>query len=151
MRAPALGALFGSVLALAVGVGPAAAQWENIETVEGAYGEEMTLTKRPHGVAEGLSVRALAIAHSDTTRWAISLIGAAPDDSISIAYGDESLRILDVQHPNDGIGPTKVFVPQEAFLTMAETQTVTLRVGDVTTGLPEQLRQEMEEIFRRAS
>jgi hypothetical protein len=146
-----LGALLGSVLLLAIAAAPATAQWENIETVEGAYGSDMTLTERPHSVAEELSVRALAIGRSDTTRWALSLIGASLDDTISVAFGDESLPVQDIQRPSGGVGPTKVFVSKEAFLTMAETQTVTLRVGDVTVTLPEQLRQEMEEIFRRAS
>jgi hypothetical protein len=151
MLVRALGVVLGSVLLLVVGAVPAAAQWENIESVEGPYGSDMTLTKQPHGVAEGLSVRALAIGRSDTTQWALSLIGAAPDDDISVAFGDESLPLQDVQRPSDGVGPTKVFVSKEAFLTMAETQTVTLRVGDVTAALPKQLRREMKEIFRRAS
>jgi len=145
------GAVLGGLLLLLSAAGPAAAQWENIETVEGPYGEEMTVTKRPHAVAEGLSARAMAIARPDTTRWALSLIGTSPDDSLSIEYGDESLSILDIQHPDDGVGPTKVFVSQEAFLTMAETQTVRLSVGSVTAQLPDQLRQEMEEIFKRAN
>lgn len=145
------GVLLGGILFLAMGAIPAAAQWENIETVEGPYGEEMTLTKRPHGVADGLSVRALSISRSDTTRWAISLIGASPKDPLAITYGDESLSIQDVQSPSDGVGPTKVFVSAEAFLTMAETQTVTLRVGDVTAALPDQLRREMKEIFERVN
>jgi hypothetical protein len=32
---------------------------------------------------------------------------------------------------------------------MAETETVTLRVGDVETSLPSQMRQEMAEIYKR--
>lgn len=146
-----LGVFLGGILLLTMGAIPAAAQWENIETVEGPYGMEMTLTKRPHGAAEGLSVRALAMARADTTRWAISLIGAVPDDTLAITYGDESLSIQDVQSPSDGVGPTKVFVSAESFLTMAETQTVMLRVGDVTTALPDQLRREMKEIFERVN
>jgi hypothetical protein len=42
-----------------------------------------------------------------------------------------------------------VFVSKETFLTMAETAAVRLRVGDVTTGLPPDLRREMEEVFER--
>ncbi len=150
MFARVFNVLLGAVLLLAFGVGSAAAQWENIEMVEGSYGKDVTLTQRPHGVAEGLSARALSIARSDTTQWAISIIGASPEDTISISYGDEPLPIRDIQAPSDGVGPTKVFVSKETFLTMAETQSVTLRVGDVTTAFPEQLRQEMREIFRRA-
>lgn len=149
MFARALGLLLGGALLLTVGVVPAAAQWENIETVEASYGKTVTLIQRPHGVAEGLSARALSIARSDTTQWAISLIGASPKDTISITYGDEPLPVRDIQFPSDGVGPTKIFVSKETFLTMAETKTVTLRVGDVSATLPDQLRREMKEIFRR--
>ncbi|PQJ36379.1 hypothetical protein BSZ35_08360 [Salinibacter sp. 10B] len=127
---------------------PAAAQSENVTTVEGADGEQMTLTAQPHSVADGLSVRAMGIEATDTaTRWVLSLIGADPEDEISLTYGDQSLRILEVNRPDDGVGPTKVYVTQEDFLTMAETGTVTLTVGDVSTTLPEQLRREMRMIF----
>jgi hypothetical protein len=143
------GALLGSLLLLLSAAAPAAAQWENIETVEGAYGEQITLTRQPHSLADGLSARALGVAAPDTTTWALSLIGAAPDEEITVTYGGEPLPILDVQRPDDGVGPTKVFVPEEAFLTMAETETVTLRVGDVETSLPSQMRQEMAEIYKR--
>jgi hypothetical protein len=144
-----LGLLLGSVLFTLIGTVPAAAQWENIDTVEGAYGEEITLTEQPHGVADGVSVRALGIAAPDTTKWALSFIGAAPEDTISVTYGGEPLSILQIQRPDDGIGPTKVYVSEEAFLTMAETETVTLRVGDARVSLPAQLRREMTEIFKR--
>lgn len=150
MFARVFGVLLGGALLLTVDVAPAAAQWENIEAVEGSYGKTVTLTQRPHGVAEGLSARALSIARSDTTQWAISLIGASPEDTISITYGDEPLPVQDIQPPSDGVGPIKVFVSKETFLTMAETKTVTLRVGDVSATLPDQLRREMEEIFRRS-
>jgi len=147
-------AFTGFVLAsvfLLVGVSPAAAQWENIGTVEGADGEKMTLTKSPHRVAEGLSVRAVSAAAPDTTRWALSLIGAAPEDTISIVYEGERLPILNVDRPSDGFGPTKVFISQETFLTMAETKAVTLQVGERTAALPDQLRREMKRIFELVS
>jgi hypothetical protein len=146
-----LGVLAGSLLVLLGGAPSAVAQWENIETVEGAYGEQITLLKQPHSVADGLSARALGIAATDTTTWALSLIGAAPDDAISVAYGDEQLPVLDVQRPSDGIGPTKVFVSESSFLTMAESETVTLTVGSTRAPLPEPLRREMKEIFRRVN
>jgi hypothetical protein len=132
---------------------PAAAQQsENVKTVEGADGEKMTLTAQPFGVADGLSVRAMGIKAADTAnRWVLSLIGASPEDDISLTYGDESLRILEVNRPDDGIGPTKVYVSQEDFLTMAETGTVTLTVGDVSISLPEQLRREMRIIFNKVT
>jgi hypothetical protein len=143
--------LLAGVLCLLLGVSPAAAQWENIGTVEGPEGGKMTLTKSPHSVAEGLSVRAVGVAAPDTTRWALSLIGAAPEDTISISYEGESVPILGVDRPSDGIGPTKVFVSQETFLTMAETTAVRLRVGDRTAPLPAQLRREMKQIFDRVT
>jgi len=143
------GALLSIALLLVLGVSPAAAQWENIETVEGGYGQKITLTKTPHRLADGLSVRAMGIAASDTTRWSLSFIGAAAEDSISIAYDGERLPILRVQRPDDGVGPTEVFVSQETFLTMAETAAVTLRVGDVSTPLSNDLRREMKQVFRR--
>ena len=149
MRSRLSGVLLGGLLFLLGGASPAAAQWENIETVEGAYGEQITLTRQPHGVADGLSARALGIAATDTTQWALSLIGAAPEDEIAVTYGGNSLTVLDVQRPDDGIGPTKVFVSEETFLRMAETRAVTLRVGDVEASLPAQLLREMKEIYKR--
>ncbi len=131
---------------------PAVAQSDNVTTVEGANGKQTTMTAQPHSVASGLSVRAMGIDAPDTTtRWVISLIGAAPEDSISLTYGDQSLRILEVNRPDDGIGPTKVYVSGEDFLTMAETEAVTLSVGDVSVALPEQLRREMQLIFEKVS
>lgn len=121
----------------------------NVDTVEGPRGDETTLTAQPHEVADGLSVRAMGIATSDTTRWALSLIGAAPDDEIALRYGTESLPLLSVQRPDDGVGPTRVYVSQQVFLTMAETSPVTLRVGSTSAVLPEQLRREMAHIFER--
>jgi hypothetical protein len=130
---------------------PASAQWNNIETVEGTYGKKMTLTKTPHSVAEGLSVRALGITSPDTTQWALSLIGTAPEDKIVLVYGDETLPIRDIKRPSDGVGPTRVFVSKETFLTVAETGSVKLRVGDRTAPLPAQLRREMKQIFKQVS
>lgn len=146
-----LGTLLASLAFLLSGPSSAVAQWENIETVEGAYGEKITLLRQPHRVADGLSARALGIAGTDTTKWALSLIGAHSDDEIALTYGGDSLAILDVQRPDDGIGPTKVFVSESAFLTMAESETVTLSVGDVNASLPASLRREMKEVFRRVN
>ena len=143
--------IFAALLGL-FAVPVAAQQSENVTTIEGASGEKMTLTAQPFSVADGLSVRAMGIEAEDTTtRWVLSLIGAAPEDDISLTYGDESLRILEVNRPDDGVGPTKVYVSQEDFLTMAEIGTVTLTVGDVSTRLPEQLRREMRLIFNKVT
>ena len=133
--------------------GLALAQQENIETVEGPRGERMTLTAQPHSLAEGLSVRAMGIETTmDSTRWALSLIGAAHDAEVSLSYGDQSLPVEQVRPPEDGgVGPVKVYVSRETFRTMAETSSVTLTVGDVTATLPEQLRREMQRIIERVS
>lgn len=146
----AFGLLAGVLVLLSVNT-RVVAQWENIDTVEGPYGEEMTLTEQPFRLAEGLSVRAVALASTDTTRWALSFIGMSPDDSISLDYGGDQLPVLQIHRPDDGVGPTKVFVSEETFLTMAETEAVTLQIGGVSAALPDQLRREMEEIFRRLS
>jgi len=131
--------------------GPTVAQFDNIETVEGpGSGEETTLTVTPHPLADGLSVRALGIAGSDTTRWALRLLGVERDPSIHIAYGSDSLEVVRVEQPEAGeVGPTTVYVNRDAFVTMAEMGTVTLVVDSVRTSLPESLRREMQIIFER--
>lgn len=128
-------------------------QSENIETVEGARGERMTLTAQPRSLAEGLSARAMGVETTmDSTRWALTLIGAAPDADISIRYGGETLPVKSVDPPADGgVGPVTVYVSQQTFLTMAETGGITLTVDDVSASLPEQLRREMRQIFERVS
>jgi len=128
-------------------------QAENIQTVEGPRGEQMTLTAQPHSLADGLSVRAMGIETTmDSTRWALSLIGAEPGEEVTIHYGDESLPVRKVQPPQDGgPGPIRVYISQETFLTMAETGGLRLRVGGVTAPLPEQMRREMQIIFERVS
>jgi hypothetical protein len=131
--------------------GSSLAQMGNVDTVEGPRGEETTLTAQPYEVADGLSVRAMGIAAPDTTRWALSLIGAAPDDEIVLQYADESLPLLSVQRPDDGVGPTRVYVSQQAFLTMAENSPVILQVGSTSAVLPEPLRREMTAIFERTA
>lgn len=141
--------LFTGLLSLLVAM-PVQAQSDNIETVEGPSGEKITLTAEPHSVADGLSVRARRVVESDTTRWALSLIGASPEEEISLRAGNESRPIERVRRPDDGIGPTDVFVSQETFLTLAETDTATLQIGNVTASLPAALRQEMTQIAEGA-
>lgn len=148
-RFPTLILLLGTLGFLATA--PAYGQSGNVQTVEGPRGEKMSVTAQPHQVADGLSVRAMGIADPDSTRWALSLIGSSPDDDIAIQYGDETLPILSVSRPEDGVGPTKVYISQESFLTMANSSSVTLVVGDETTSLPEQLRIEMQKIFDRTT
>lgn len=143
--------LWGGLLALLLPTTAVHAQMGNVQTVEGAQGKKTTLTAQPHKVAEGLSVRAMGVVDPDTTRWALSLIGVGPDESIALAYGNESLPLYDIQRPDDGVGPTTVFVSQRAFRLMAETKSVRLTVGTRTVGLPTSLRREMTVIIRRVT
>ena len=140
---------FGLLFALTAGPTPAHAQWENIDTVQGAQGKKTTLTKRPRRLADGLSARALGISAPDTTRWALSLIGADAEDAIELKYGNESLPILDIERPSDGVGPTQVFVSESTFRTIADTKAVRIQVGVTTAAVPPKLRREMGEILRR--
>lgn len=130
---------------------PAAAQWENIDTVEGAQGQDMILTVQPHQLAEGLSARALSIVRRDSTRWALGLIGVPPGEDVSLTYGDEALPIYRVERPEDGIGPVRVFVSGETFLTLAESGSAAIHVGNVRAALPDQLRREMRRIFEKST
>lgn len=138
-----------SLLWLLLGAPPAAAQSENVTSVEGpGRGETTTLTAQPHLLADGLSARAFGISAPDTTRWGLRLIGADDQSPIQLLRAGDSLPILDLQRPSDDeIGPTSVYFGQETFLLMSETSTVTLRVGDTRTSLPEALRREMRQIF----
>lgn len=128
---------------------PAAAQSENVTTVDGPNrGETTTLTARPHALAEGLSVRAFGISSPDSPRWGLRFIGAGDQTSIQLLRAGESLSITDIDRPaDDEIGPTSVYIEQEAFLLMAETSTVTIQVGDVRAEVPDALRAEMKKIF----
>lgn len=132
-------------------VSPVQAQWQNLETVQGSGGKTTTLTQQPRRLADGLSARALGIAVNDTTRWALSLIGVDENDSIRLRYGGETLPILRIERPTDGPGPTTIYVSKETFLTIAETQTVKIKLGGTTASFPSKLRREMGEIIRRVS
>ncbi len=137
------------LLWLLFGVLPAVAQSGNVTTVEGpGSGETTTLTAEPHVLADRLSARAFGISAPDTTRWGLRLIGADDQSPIQLLQDGDSLPILEVQRPaDDEVGPTSVYFGQETFLLMAETSTVTLRVGDTRATPPEALRREMRQIF----
>lgn len=134
---------------LALGPVPAAAQVPNIDTVEGpSSGEKTTLMQAPRSVAEGLSVRAWGVRSPDSTRWALTLIGASPDDSVALTFNGDQLPVLKVSGPEDGeVGPVQVYISQEAFLTIANNSGVRLRVGDTTATFPPVMRKEMQMIF----
>jgi hypothetical protein len=147
---PLLFVLTGLLLSgLLLGPLPAAAQSENVTTVDGPNsGETTTLTARPYAVAEGLSVRAFGISSPDSTRWGLRFIGAGDQTPIQLLRAGEPLSITDIDRPaEDEIGPTSVYIGQDAFLLMAETSTVTIQVGDVRAEVPDALRAEMQQIF----
>lgn len=145
--------LFLGCALLAVSVPPAAAQASNLDTVEGPNpGEETTLMITPYALTEEISARALGVSSSNGTRWAVTLIGVTSADSIGLSLGGDSLPIEEISRPDeDEIGPTRLYLSQETFLTIAQTPGVQLRVGDVTTPFPEQMRQQMQKIFERVT
>jgi hypothetical protein len=129
---------------------PAAmAQYPNLDTVEGpSAGEETTLTISPHSLSEDVSARALGVKSPNSTRFALTLIGITRADSIKLTLGDEALPIEEISRPaEDEVGPTRVYLSQKTFLTLAETSGVRLHVGDETMQLPSQMREEMRKIF----
>lgn len=132
---------------------PAAAQSSNLDTVEGPYsGERTTLTVTPHELTDEISARALGVQSPDGTRWALTLIGVTSSDSLSLTLGGETLPIEDISRPDeDEVGPTRLYLSQETFLTIAETESVRLHVGEVTTGFPAQMRKEMQQIFEKVT
>lgn len=127
----------------------ATAQSSNVETVEGPNaGEETTLTITPHALNEDVSARALGVASPSETRWALTLIGVTRADSIRLTLGDEALPIEEISRPaKDEVGPTRLYLSQKTFLTVAETEEVRLHVGESTMSLPAQMRKEMQQIF----
>lgn len=127
----------------------AVAQTSNLDTVEGPNpGEETTLTITPHRLTDDVSARALGIDSPTDTRWALTLIGVSRVDSIGLTLGGEALPIEDMSRPDeDEVGPTRVFLSQKTFLTIAETEEVRLHIGDTTTQLPDQMRKDMRQIF----
>jgi len=143
------------IVVLAVGVltalsgPPVAAQDSNIDTIEGpGSGERTTLTVTPHMLTDDVSGRAVAIERPGGLRWALTLIGTTAADSIGLTLGDEPLPIQDISRPDeDEVGPTRVYLSQEAFLTIADSPSVRLHVGNATAALPDQMRTEMRAIF----
>ena len=71
---------------------PAAmAQYSNLDTVEGpSAGEETTLMVAPHSLTEDVSGRALGVESPNDTRFALTLIGVPPKDSIDLTLAGEA-------------------------------------------------------------
>jgi hypothetical protein len=128
---------------------PVAAQSSNIETIEGpGSGESTTLTLTPRVLTDDVSARAIAVESPNGRRWALTLIGTSSADSIGLTLGNEPLPIEDVSRPDEGeVGPTRVYLSQETFLTIADTPGVRLHIGDAKTPIPDQMRTEMRKIF----
>jgi hypothetical protein len=128
---------------------PVAAQSSNLDTIEGpGQGESTTLTITPHVLTDDVSARAIAVKSPNGLRWALTLIGTTPSDSLRLTLGDESLPIEDISRPEEGeVGPTRMYLSQKTFLTIAETTSVRLHVGDDKTPIPDQMRTEMRKIF----
>ncbi len=127
----------------------AAAQSSNIETIEGSSpGEKMTLTVTPHVLNDDVSARAVGIESPTGTRWAFTLIGIRQADSVGLSLGGEALPIEDISRPGeDEVGPTRVYVSQKTFFTVAEQDGARLHVGDATVSLPAPMRADMQQIF----
>lgn len=127
----------------------AAAQSSNIETIEGSSpGEKMTLTVTPHVLNDDVSARAVGIESPTGTRWAFTLIGIRRADSVGLSLGGEALPIEDISRPGeDEVGPTRVYVSQKTFFTVAEQDGARLHVGDATVSLPAPMRADMQQIF----
>jgi hypothetical protein len=147
-RLPSL-LVIGCVAMLALLTSPAAAQIPNLDTVEGpSAGEETTLTVSPHSLTEDVSARALGIESPNSNRFALTLIGVTPADSLGLTLGDKALPIKEISRPaEDEVGPTRIYVTQKTFLTVAEQTAVRLHIGDKTVQLPDQMRKEMRMIF----
>lgn len=145
--------LAGICVALSLAAPPATAQYSNLDTVEGPNtGETTTLTITPHALSDNISARALGIDSPTSNRWALTLIGVTQADSIRLSLGDETVPIEDISRPGEGeVGPTRVYLSQKTFLTLAESSGVRLQVGEETMPLPEQMRKEMRQIFEEVS
>jgi hypothetical protein len=127
----------------------AAAQYSNLDTVEGlSAGEQTTLMISPHSLTEDVSARALGVKAPNATRFALTLIGITPADSIGLTLGGEPLPIEEISRPAEGeVGPTRIYLSQQTFLTLADRSGARLHVGDTSTRLPDQMRKEMQKIF----
>lgn len=130
---------------------PATAQMSNIDTVEGpSAGEKTTLTITPHSLTDNVSARALGVKAPNSVRFALTLIGVSRTDSLRLTLDGETLPIKQISRPAEGeVGPTRVYLSQKTFLTVAERNGVRLHIGTQTAQIPNQMRKEMQAIFGR--
>mgnify|MGYP006895887356 FL=1 len=141
--------LLATCCAALLAVSPAAAQSSNLDTVEGpGSGEKTTLTITPHRLTDRVSARALGVKSPAGTRWALTLIGVSPSDSLRLTLGEEPLPLRDLTRPAEGdVGPTRLYLSRSTFRTVAERGAVRLHIGDTATSFPEQMRTEMQQIL----
>ena len=127
----------------------AVAQYSNLDTVEGpSAGEETTLMISPYSVTEDVSARALGVKSPGSNRFAITLIGVTRTDSIGLTLDGEALPIEEITRPaEDEVGPTRIYLSQKTFLTLAERRGARLHIGETKARLPDQMRKEMMKIF----
>lgn len=151
MRARVLSLVIAGVATLFSLQASASAQSSNIETVAGPNtGEQTTLTISPHALTDDVSARALGVSGPNDSRWALTLIGVTPADSLGLRLSGQSLPIEEVTRPDEGeVGPTRLYISGETFLTIAETEGVELLIGDTRTGFPDQMRTEMQQIYKK--
>jgi len=139
----------GYVVLLGLLARPATAQMSNLDTVEGpSAGEKTTLTVTPHSLTDDVSARALGVKSPTDVRFALALIGISREDSLRLTLDDETLPIEEISRPAEGeVGPTRVYLSQKTFLTLAERNGVRLHIGTQTAQLPDRMRKEMQAIF----
>jgi hypothetical protein len=147
LRSLSIVAVLAAVLLLAAGAPEAAAQ--NVTTVEGpGAGEKTTMSLSPHRLTDDVSVRAVGVRSSDSTRWAFTLIGADRVESVSFVVGGDTLPAASIDRPNE-TGAVTVFMSQDAFLSLARTEGAAIILNGTRVSLPTAVRKDMQSIFSK--
>lgn len=145
----AVGVGVGLLLTALVALGfptPAAAQ-SNVETVAGpGPAEESTLSRIPRALTDEVSGRAVGVEGPDSTRWAVSLIGADDVESVAFRAAGQTFEPVSIQRP-EGIGPVSVYLTKEAFLTLSRTKGAAIVLDGTATELPETFREDMKAVY----
>jgi hypothetical protein len=137
------------VLSLWFGLAPAASPAQVVQ-VDGPNPGERTVMSEVPRAADGVVVRALGIAGPDTTRWALTLIGADAVERVRIVAAGEEVPVLDITMPTEAGEKATVFVPQQGFFALTQTSETQVTInGEQSFALPEPLQQDMEEIYER--
>jgi hypothetical protein len=147
LRSLPIAAVFAAVLLLAGGAPEAAAQ--NVTTVEGpGAGEETTMSLSPHRLTDDVSVRAVGVSSSDSTRWAFTLIGADRVESAAFVVGGDTLPATSIDRPNE-TGAVTVFMSRETFLSLSRTDGSAIVLNGTKVSLPTAVRKDMQSIFSK--